>query len=109
MNPTQKVTNISCQLPTYCDKGINKLGQVTNIFRNTRFIFFFKSMFLKDVLKFSNPQKKSVKLKMKPTQKVTNITSLLPTYILTNWVKLPIYPQTLDLLSSSNLCFWRNY
>ena len=26
MNPIQEVTNIAGQLPTYCEKGTNKLG-----------------------------------------------------------------------------------
>ena len=58
MKQTQKVTNIASQLPTYCDKGTNKLGQVTNISKNTRFAFFFKSMFMEELLKFPNPQKR---------------------------------------------------
>ena len=57
MKSTQKVTNIASQLPTYCDKGTTKLGKVTNLSRNTRFAFFFKFMFLKDLLKFSNLKK----------------------------------------------------
>ena len=56
MNPTQKVTNIACQLPTYCDKGTNKMDQVTNKSKNTRFAYFFKYMFLEELLKFPNPQ-----------------------------------------------------
>ena len=56
MNLTKKVTNIVSQLPTYYDKGTNKLNQVTNKFRNTRFVYFFKYMFLEELLKFSNPQ-----------------------------------------------------
>ena len=56
MKPTQKGTNIVSQLPTYCDKVTNKLGQVTNISRNTIFAYFFKSMFLEELLNSSNPQ-----------------------------------------------------
>ena len=44
--PTKKDTNIATQLLTYYDKSTNKLGQITNISRNTRFAFFFKSMSL---------------------------------------------------------------
>ena len=56
MKQTQKITKIASQLPTYCDKDTNKLGQVTNISSNARFTLFFKSMFLNKLLKFSNPQ-----------------------------------------------------
>ena len=56
MKPTQKGTNIISQLPTYCDKGTNNLGQLTNIYMNTKFAYFFKSMFLEDLLKLSNPR-----------------------------------------------------
>ena len=80
MKLTQKVTNIASQLPTYCDQGMNNLEQVTNTSRNTRFAFFFKYMSLEELLKFSHSQKKSVWLKMRQTQKVTNNTSQLPTY-----------------------------
>ena len=54
MKQTQKVTNIASQLPTYCDKGTNNLGQVTNMSYNTRFALLFESMFLYELLKFSN-------------------------------------------------------
>ena len=79
MKQTQKVTNIASQLPTYCDQGTNNLEQVTNTSRNAIFAFFFKSMSLKELLKFSHRQKKSIWLKMNPTQKVTNISCQLPT------------------------------
>ena len=51
MKPTQKVTNIASQLPTYCDKSTNNLEQVTNISRSTIFTFLFKSTFLEELLK----------------------------------------------------------
>ena len=57
MKPTQKVTNIASQLPIYCDQGTNNLEQATNTSKNVRFVFFFKSIFLEELLKFSNPQK----------------------------------------------------
>ena len=60
MNLTKKVTNIVSQLPTYYDKGTNKLNQVTNKFRNTRFVFFFKLMFLYELVKFSNLQTRAL-------------------------------------------------
>ena len=44
MKPTQKVTNIVSKLPTYFDKGINNLGQLTVISCNTRSILYFKSI-----------------------------------------------------------------
>ena len=50
---TQKVFNIVSHLPTYYDKGTNKLGQVINLSKNTGFAFFFKSIFLEELLKFS--------------------------------------------------------
>ena len=53
MKPTQKVFNIVSHLPTYYDKGTNKLGQVINLSKNTGFAFFFKSIFLEELLKFS--------------------------------------------------------
>ena len=56
MKPTQKGSNVVSQLPTYSDKGTNKLVQVTNKSRNTRFAYFFKSTFLCELLKLSNPQ-----------------------------------------------------
>ena len=56
MKPTKKSTNIANQLPTYCGKGTNKLGRFTNIYRNTRFAYIFKSMSLEELLKLSNPQ-----------------------------------------------------
>ena len=56
MKPTQKVINIASQLPTFCDKHTNNVDQVTNISCNTRFALFFKSIFLYELLKFSNPQ-----------------------------------------------------
>ena len=59
MKPTQKVTNIASQLPTYCDQGTNNLEHVTNTSRNARFAFFFKSIFFEELLKFPNPQKRS--------------------------------------------------
>ena len=52
MKPTQTVTNISNQLPTYCYKGTNILGHVSNISWNTRFEFFIKSLFFYGLLKF---------------------------------------------------------
>ena len=55
MKPTLKVTNTVSQLPIYYDKGTNKLGQITNISRNTGFAFFFKSIFLEELLKFPRP------------------------------------------------------
>ena len=58
MKATQKVTNIASQLLTYCDKGTNKLDKVTNLSKNTRFAFFFKSIFLEELRKFSNPKKR---------------------------------------------------
>ena len=54
MKPTQKVTNISSQLPTYCDKGTNILGHVTNISRNTGYALFFNFMSLYELLIFEN-------------------------------------------------------
>ena len=56
MKPTQKVTNIASQLPTYCNKKINKLVQVTNISKIIRFAFLLKSMIVEKLLKFSNLQ-----------------------------------------------------
>ena len=56
MKSTQNVTNITSQLPTYCDKGTNILGLVANISCNTRFALFLKYMFLYELVKFSNPQ-----------------------------------------------------
>ena len=79
MKATQNVTNILYQLSTYCDKGTNNLGQVTNIC-DTRFAYFIKSMFLYELLKFSRCTNKSVWIKMKPTKKVTNIASQFRTY-----------------------------
>ena len=72
--------NIASQLPIYCDKNTNNLEQATNTSRNSRFAFFFKSMLLEELIKFPNPQKKRVWLKMQSTQKVTNIASQLLTY-----------------------------
>ena len=60
MKPTKKVTNITSQLPTYCDKITNNLGQVINISYNIRFTLFFKSIFLYELLKFSNLQTKAL-------------------------------------------------
>ena len=56
MKATQKVTNIASQLPGSSEQGTNNLGQITNISKNTRFAFFFKCLFLEELLKFSNPQ-----------------------------------------------------
>ena len=56
MMPTQKVANIASQLPAYYGKGTNKLDQVANVSMNTRFAIIFESMFIKKLLKFSNPQ-----------------------------------------------------
>ena len=64
------------------------------------------------IIKILKPTNKSVWLKMKPTQEVTNIAGQLPTYCLKGTNKLgqlPTYPGTLDLFSSSNIYFWRNY
>ena len=55
MKPTQKVTNTTSQLLTYCDKGTNNLAQDTIISCNTKFVFFFKPMFFEELLKFPNP------------------------------------------------------
>ena len=62
-----------------------------------------------EIIKIPKPINKSVWLKMKPTQEVTNIAGQLVREVLTNWAKLPTYPGTLDLVSSSNIYFWRNY
>ena len=59
MKPTQKVTNIVSQLPTYCDQGTNNSEQVTNTSKNAKFAFFFKSMLLEELLKFSHSQKRA--------------------------------------------------
>ena len=75
MKPTQRVINIASKLKIYCDKSTNNLGQVTNISCDTRFVYFIKSIFLYELLKFSQSTKESVWLKMKLTQKVTNIAS----------------------------------
>ena len=56
---TKKVTNIASQLPIYYDQGTNNLEQVTNTSRNVRFVFFFKSISLEELLKFSHLQKGS--------------------------------------------------
>ena len=56
MMAAQKVTNIASQLLTYCDKGTNILGQIINISYNTRFALFLKSIFLYELVKFSNSQ-----------------------------------------------------
>ena len=56
MKPIQEVTNIASQLPTYCEKSTNKLGEVTNISRNTGFTFFFNYIFFEELLAFPNPQ-----------------------------------------------------
>ena len=56
IKPTQKVTYIVRQLPTNCDQGTNKLGQVTNIYRNIIFALFFKFLFFEVLLNFSNLQ-----------------------------------------------------
>ena len=55
MNSTQKVNNISSQLPIYCDKGTDNLVHDANIFCNTTYVLFFKYIFLYELLKFSNP------------------------------------------------------
>ena len=59
MKLTQKVTNITRKLPTYCDQGTNNLEQVTNTSKNARFVFFFKFMSLEELLKFSQSQKRA--------------------------------------------------
>ena len=73
MKPTQKVTNTASQLPAYFDKGTNILGKVTNASFNTIYVI----VGINEILK---PTNKSVQLKMKSTQKVTNTATQLPTY-----------------------------
>ena len=77
---TQKVTNSDSQLPTYCDQGTNNLGQVTNISCNTRFAFILQIYVFARIIKIIKSTNNSVWLKIKPTQKGTNIISQLPTY-----------------------------
>ena len=57
-------------MPIYCELGTNSFGQVTNIFKNTRFTLFFKSMLLGDITKVLKPTNKSIWLKFKPLEKL---------------------------------------
>ena len=97
---TKKITNNASQLPTYCDQSTNNLGHVTNRSCNTRFTFFFKSLCLNELLKFSNLQTSAIgwkwsQLKKLPTLSVSyqHIVIKIPT----NWATFPSDLAILDL------------
>ena len=55
-----KSYNIASQLPTCCESGNNSLGLVSNISRDTRFTFFFKSSLLGEIIRVHKGINKSI-------------------------------------------------
>ena len=110
MKPTEKVTNIVSQLLTYCKQGTKKLGTVTKISRNTWLAFFFKSMLLERIIKVFKPTNKNIWLKIRLIEKLPTLPVIyqhVVNKVLTTWTRLSKYPRTLELLSSPNLCYWK--
>ena len=77
MKPTQKVTNVSNQLPTYYDKDTNILEHVTSISRNNGFYFVLQIYVFLQMIKILKSKNKSVSFKIKLTQKFIEIASQL--------------------------------
>ena len=93
-----KVPTIWAKLPTY--------SAILDL------LLFFKYMFLYKSLKLSNPQIIAFGWKWSQLKKVPTLSvsyQHIVINVLTNWAKLPTYTGTLNLLTSSNIYFWKNY
>ena len=85
------------------------MDHVINISINIIFVFFFKSLLLWGIIKVLKPKNKSIWLKIKPIKKLLTLSfsyQHIVNKISTIWNNLSTYPRILDLLYSSNLCYY---
>ena len=98
----RKVTKIASHLPICCEQGTKNLDQIIKISKNTRVAFFTKSMLFRGNMKVLKLANMTYDWKLSQLKSCQHIINKVPIIC----AKLLIYPDILDLISSSNVGFW---